>query len=143
MFPILLYLTAVTPAFAPAPVLRSQSWELAKMHSQDYTITVKHNGRETVFDVARDVGVTMNGRWGYDWIDLGDTSMSHEPKVTLTIKHGLVKSIDVKLTLRKGEKLWAPGMGPGRKWRRELEEVIRQVEEVKRKDEEQRRKRKR
>ena len=69
MCPILLYLSAVAPAFAPAPVPRPHSWELEKTSPKDYTMTVKYHGRETVFDVERDVKVTINGRRGYDFVD--------------------------------------------------------------------------
>ena len=77
------------------------------------TITLKYDGTEKVFKVARDAKVAMNGRKGYSLDDLADTNNSQRQIVTLTIKDGIAHSLDVTLTLPKGKKLWGPGMGPG------------------------------
>jgi hypothetical protein len=133
MFPILMVLMASVPAFAPAPVFRDSArpkvtGDVVGVGIDEKTITLKYNGKETIFNVARNAKVTMNGQKGYSLDDVADTLLTRT-RVTLTLTNGVAKSLDVTVTLRGGAKIWGAGMGPGQSLRREVETLIRQREE--------------
>lgn len=137
MLTLLLCLTVGAPAFAPVPVMRepkgaTATWDFVGMNLGKNTLILKRNGKETVFKVAQDVKVTMNGQKGYSFIDFGDTPQSDSAKTSLIIKNGYVVSLDVTLALPKSRKLWPPGMSPAQIRRREAEEGLRELEELRR-----------
>jgi hypothetical protein len=137
MLPLLICLTATAPAFAPVPVPRepkgaTATWDFIGMSLAKHSLTLKRNGKETVFKVAEDVKVTMNGQKGYSFTDLGDTLEGVTAKYCVTLEKGRVVSLDVTLKLPKGRKLWPPGMSPAQIQWREAAGAFRELEELKR-----------
>jgi hypothetical protein len=137
VFPILLHLTVATVAFAPAPIARdtttaSANWGLAGMHTVDMTLTLKRDGKEEVFKVSKNLKVTINGQQGYAFLDVYDCGSAFQPKVKVMLKDGIAVALEVKLSMKNGEKLWAPGAGPMLAVRRRVDEDFRRYHEQQR-----------
>ena len=130
MFPTIVLLTAGLPAFNPAPVFRHPvvTGSLFKMDLAKAIMTVKCEGRERSFKVARDAKFTFNREEGYSYDDLTEIFYYHKPIVTLTLMKGVATSVDVTLTLRSKEKLWLPGQGSMQRMMREDKEHLRAAE---------------
>ena len=124
-------MASASPAYAPAPVpkttipLKLLAWESTK-----HTLTISRYGRPMILKVSKDFDITINGARGYALYDLDDINLRHVPCLTVKLDdQGVVRSMDIKLKLAKGEVLLRPGEGADRRalrWAQENEREMRE-----------------
>ena len=129
MLAAFILMASASPAYAPAPIPKDTvAGEILALKMNERTITLRCNRRAMLLKVAPGAKVTINGTKGYAFDDLDEIDSDQTAILTVKMdKGGVVRSLDIKLTLANGQSLWQPGHGPNATVQRMLREETRKT----------------